>query len=262
MLELEQTTEVTDTESLSPSTESQETPSVVDIGSLEKFKFEGKEWTPADLKSAYMRHSDYTKKTTALAEERKYYDNLADDLANVKSNPQLLEQFKQIYPEKFHRYLDYVVAKEEARQERIEQDQQQKQQYAQLDPEIMKDLQQWKSDMKERQVQAATAEIDAVMSKNATKFPLADEEAVLARAQLLQSQGTKLTPQVWEGIYKSIHGKVKTLMDKNRSTEIKEQNKLTSQGRDIGAGGGVPGAAPKLPKSIKEASSNLLRDLE
>ena len=44
---------------------------IVDLGKLEKFTFEGKEYTPKEFKEAGMRLEDYTKKTMALAQGSK-----------------------------------------------------------------------------------------------------------------------------------------------------------------------------------------------
>src|SRR3954464_16064772 len=89
--------------------EQPKTPEMVDLESLEKFRYAGREMTPKELQQAVMLQSDYTRKTQQLAEERKYYDNLSADLSAVAQNPQLAAKFKEVYPEKFHDYLAYVL---------------------------------------------------------------------------------------------------------------------------------------------------------
>jgi hypothetical protein len=79
---------------------------ISELEKLEKIKYNGKVLSGKDLarelKEGSLRLSDYTKKTQAIAEERKYYDNLAVDLQKLKANPALVDQFKSIYPQKFH----------------------------------------------------------------------------------------------------------------------------------------------------------------
>jgi hypothetical protein len=102
----QETPEVLDKE-LAPSAETPEAaPELVDLDTMDKFKFGGREWTPKELEAAYMRQQDYSRKTQEIAQERKYYDNLPYDLDMVKNNPALVNQFKQVYPAKFHSWID------------------------------------------------------------------------------------------------------------------------------------------------------------
>jgi hypothetical protein len=75
---------------------------VAELDKLEKFKFEGQEYTPQELKNAILRQSDYTRKTQEFSQERRFYDNLQADLRSVRSNPALAAEFRRTYPEKFH----------------------------------------------------------------------------------------------------------------------------------------------------------------
>lgn len=225
-------------------------PSVLDIDSLEKFKYAGREMTPKELRSMMMMQSDYTKKTQSIAEERKYYDNLSADLAAVKNNPALADKFKSIYPEKFHSYLGYVTPAQAAQA----QQQAQAQQYAQIDPSVMQRFQRLESDMNERAVAAINAELDAKFKGYSEKFPFADEEAAIARAQALMDRGEKITDKIWEGIWKSVHDKNETKFKQLQSEQFKKQKSANARGKDIASGGGIPGSAPVKPKTIKEAS--------
>ena len=87
----------------------QRAPQVVDISTLEKFKFGDEELTPETLRKQRMMHQDYTNKTKAVAQERKFYENVGFDLDKVKKNPALADEFKKIYPKAFHRFLDFVL---------------------------------------------------------------------------------------------------------------------------------------------------------
>ena len=222
-------------------------PSIPDLDSMEKFKWSGRELTSKELQSMVLMQSDYTKKTQAIAEERKYYDNLNADLAAVKANPALAEKFKQIYPERYHGYLSYVTPSqaEAAKQQ---------QQYAQIDPQIMQRFQRVEADMKERAVAAINAELDAKFVKLNEKFPFADEEAAIARAQALIDRGEKITDKIWEGIFKSVSDRNEAKFKELQKAQITKQKAANAKGKEAGSGGGVPGNAPRQPKTIKEAS--------
>lgn len=237
-----------------PSGADNSAPSVVDLDSLEKFKYAGREMTPKELHSMVLMQSDYTRKTQAIAEERKYYENLAADLENVKQNPSLVDKFKSIYPDKFHHYLNYVTTPQTAQKTEA-------QNYAQIDPQIMQRFLRLESDMNERAVSAINAELDAKFKTLSEKYPYADEEAAIARAQALLERGEQLTDKLWDGIWKSIHERNEGLFKNRQSDLVKKQKTANSRGKDVAPGGGIPGQAPRKPKTIKEATQYALEEM-
>jgi hypothetical protein len=82
---------------------------MIELESLDKFKFRGKEWTPEEIDKAMLLQADYTRKTQAISAESKFIDNLDADLRAVRSNPDLTSEFKKLYPEKYHKFLDVVM---------------------------------------------------------------------------------------------------------------------------------------------------------
>ena len=230
--------------------EPQEQPSIYDLDSAEKFKWQGREWTTKELQSSYMAHSDYTRKTQALAEERKFYDNLSYDLEAVKNNPGLMQEFKRVYPEKFHSYLNYVQSKQPDTQAQTSQQG--------LDPKFVERVERLERNIHEREVAAIEAELDAKFKQYSEKYPMADEEAVIARAQALINRGDKITDQTWDNLWKSVHDRNQSLADKYYSTKVKEQKTANAKARDVGSGGGTVGRAPHAPKTIKQATDELL----
>lgn len=235
---------------------------ILELDKIEKFKFEGQEWSPKDLKNAYLRQQDYTRKTQDLARERdtvegyksekRFVDNLFLDLKNVKDNPALADQFRKIYPEKFHTYLDFIEAKKDLQNGQPQQNPE----YALL----KKDLDEVKGHFQQQRVQAAEAQIDAVISKLAPQYKMADEETVIVRARVASEGGVKLTPDVWEKIYKDVHDKNMARYKDHYEQQIKEQQAVNSKGRDIGKGGGTPGSAPKK-RTFDEATADAVREL-
>ena len=253
--EVVESTDAAPSSDAAPSPESApQAPQIADLDSMKKFRFEGKEWTPKDFKGSFMMQADYTRKTQALAEERKYYDNLDADLKAVKGNPALAAEFKKIYPSKFHSYLDYVSAATPA------QDPNKK--YAELDPNVAAEFNEVKSYMKTQQVAAINAELDARFKVLSEKYPYADEEAAIARAQAAHAKGIPLNDQNWDSIWKAVNDKNVELFKKYGSAAVNKQKNANLKGKDAASGGGIPGQAPKQPRTIKEAGRLALQEIQ
>lgn len=246
-------------ESLEAGNQSQEkAPSVVELDALEKFRFGGRDWTPKDLSGAILMQSDYTRKTQALAEERKFNDNLQTDLDAVKRDPSLVARFREIYPEKFHAYLDTIGVKASSSLNANTQD-----------PQLLSRLEAIESEFQERKVEAISAELDAKYATLTKKYPFADEEMVTSRAmafldKMQKEQGSKanITEAQWDMLFKQSHDRMSEMAKKFYGDRIKNQKEANQRGKDVPAGGGVPGQAPKQPRSIKEATTMALRDME
>ena len=229
---------------------------MMDLESVQKFRFGGKEWTPKEFQGAYMMQADYTRKTQQLAEERKYFDNLNADLAAVKANPSLESKFREVYPAKYHAYLDYVAQKKEAQAGNGQPGQ-----YGNIDPEFKRRFDMLEADMNTRKAEAINAELDARFKTLSEKYPLADEEAAIARAQALHSKGIQLTDKVWDQIWKAVSDKNEAVFKKYGSAQVNKQKQANQRGKDAASGGGIPGLAPKQPKTIKEASKFALEEI-
>lgn len=236
----------------------------IDLDSVERFKFNGKEWSPKDLKNSIMAHADYTKKTQAMAEEKKYSENFPYDLASVLENPKLFDQFKQLYPPQYVK----VVQDKLSRFLSVEQKEEVKQQG--LPPEVLAKLEKLdllESDVKsfkekefEKEVATIEAQLDTVFTKNKEKYPFADEEAVIARAQALLDKGHKLDDKTWEQVFKTVHEKTKGFADSYYKEQTNKQKDAHLKGRDTGTGGGTLGQAPRK-ESIKEATARAIQEL-
>lgn len=232
--------------------------SVLDLDSAQKWKFAGKEWTAQEWKNAHLMHSDYTQKTQALAEERRayedgvkrYYDNLNADLSRVASNPALVEEFKMVYPEKFHSFLDNVIKKEAA---------QANPNATGVPPEFMKRFETLESRIEQQHINATQAELDAKFEVLQKKYPMAIERMVLADAQGMLDKGQALTDKDWENLWKKAHDEIDGNYKKHYGAKVKEQQSANQKGKDVAAGGGIPGRAPVQAKSIREMG-NLLRE--
>lgn len=243
---------------------------MLDLDSAKKFKFQGREWTPEELNKATLMQSDYSRKTQEIAKERKFHDNLKADLEHVKRDPNLAEAFKQAYPEKFHDYLRFVLAeaKAEAKAQQTESNQP-----LQLPKELqdkMSQVDQFLSEVKTQKQSAIEAEIDSRFDVLSKKYPWADEDVVISKAQSLIDQNKQLPPdqrvqfddKTWENLWKSVHSASEAKAKKIYSEQIKQQSAANSKGRDAASSGGIPGQAPRTPKTIKEAGDLLRSELE
>ncbi len=235
---------------------------LIDLDKAEKFMFEGKEWTPKELKSAYMAHADYTKKTQALAQDRKFMENLEADLDAIKQDPSLAEEFKRVYPQAYHKYLKFAVG--EART-------QQQSQAATLPPEIsemktqFQQMQEYFNKMQMEQLENQFANIYTSQIKDKFKFVDEDRLAGLAREALqmgykLRGDDGKLDASMLEQIAKFENERIEKKFQAYQKETMEKQRAASKTARDIGPGGGVPGSAPKK-LSFKEATEAAIRDL-
>lgn len=238
-----------------------EQPSVMDLDSVERFRFQGKEWTPQELRQAYLMQSDYTKKTQALAEERKFIDNLTYDLEKVVKNPALAKEFMTIYPKKYHGVLNQVIREQQTLGSNKTQQPDQQKQSGNIDPEFMRRFEAVEQQLYEKQVNAINAELDSKFKTLGEKYPGADEEAVVARAMYLHDQGYQLNDKQWDALFKASHEKVMGLGLKQSKEQAAKQKELNSKGKDVASGGGIPGQAPRRPRSIKEATNFALEEI-
>jgi len=242
----------------------------IDIDAPDRYRYQGrsiKEW-----ESGYMRQQDYTSKTQAIAQERKYIDNLAVDLDRVRSNPTLAEQFRSIYPEKYHAYLRYVLSENSANNPQSQSSyQQQQRQFAQLDPGVEMRINNLERTIRDKEVAAISAELDNKFRTLSEKYPFADEEAVIARAQALLNKMKEMNPgnpdirisdKQWDALWKSQHERSYGLSDARYKKQVQSQINASKKGSDMGQGGGIPGQSPRQFKTIKEATSQALADIE
>ncbi len=235
---------------------------IMELEKLEKFKFEGREWTPKDLKSAYMMQQDYSRKTAEIAQERKFSENLEADLESVRKNPALAQQFKELYPPGYHKHLKFVLP------ETPSQTQTQSQR-SDLPPEVLSQLKELTEFKTNFETKALEAEVDSAFSKLTEKYPMADERVVTASANLALQKGVALrnaegrvNVEELEKIFKSEHERTQKAFDAHYKKQFEQQKAASAKSRDVAGGGGVPGQAPEkltfeqaTEKAIKEMSA-------
>src|SRR3954471_25040474 len=216
---------------------------IMELDKLEKFKFEGREWTPKELKDAYMMQSDYSRKTEAIAQERKYYDNLAADLDSVRNDPSLMAKFKELYPQKFHSYLSVLSQNQATNSEQSK---------PAVAPEVANRIEKLEQFITQFETKNLEAEVDTAFNKLTEKYPMADERVVTASANLALQQGVRLRGEdgklnvgELEKIFKSEHERTQKAYDAHYKQQVEKQKQASAKSRDVASGGGVPGQAPE-----------------
>lgn len=222
---------------------------LLDLDSVQKFKFGGKEMTVDQLKKQMMMHSDYTKKTQALSGVQKYWNNLDVDLDNIRSNPSLAAQFMQVYPKEFHKFLKTAGIKEEVREAKESGD-----------PVLLEKVERLEKYLHNNEVKAKEQELDSIFSKNLSKYPEAIEDVVMAKAQVLLEQGQEPTAEFWDKLFKSNHDAMMKRMTERQQKVVNTQREANAKGRGPGSGGGTPGQAPKR-LTMKDAGEAMIADL-
>ncbi len=256
-----------------PNSETPVEQSAIELDKIEKFKFKGKDYTVKDLERFESIQPEFTKKSQELAEERKYSLNAPADLAKVRANPALAEQFKSIYPKHYHAYVDLIKAKAEGKEQTEKQS---------MDPKFMEEfngmrseLQEWKQAQHEAQVSAKQQELASLADEMTKKYPSSDEEVVLARVQNLVDGGKiatskdqadamgipLLNKELWEKFYKDVHDKFESRTIAKQKEKFNTVKSANLKGSSAGRGGSPPSAAPKKVRSIGEATDMWVEDL-
>lgn len=232
---------------------------MIELDKLEKFNYEGKEWTPKDLKNAMLRQEDYTRKTQSLAEERRFVDNLSVDLEKVARDPTLVDQFRSVYPEKYHHLIDALMSGRKPEQQAGQQEQVDKSRQS-MDPEVLARIDRMEKQVIGYESEKIQAELDKTFDTMKAKYPDANETVVLAMARTAHEQGVKLDQPTWERFFKSEHDRMTQAYQSYYKKTVESQKATNLKGRDASSGGAIPGQAPKK-MSFDEATKMAIQDL-
>jgi len=228
----------------------------------QKFKLDDKEFTLDDLKKHMMRDADYRRKTQEIASikkeheslkgEQKYWDNLQHDLALVKANPHLADQFKQTYPDKFHQFVaEYAPQENQFSEAAMMQ---------KVQSLVEKTINPLRESILEREKQATIAEWSSWEAEVKSRYPSAQPKVVQAILNQALSEGTPPSKELWEQAYKLSHDEIDGLKKQWLSENVQKTKTLNNQAKDVKPGGSI--ASPtKRNFSLSEASENLAREL-
>lgn len=235
---------------------------LTDIDKLERFRFEGREWTAKELRDARLRQDDYTRKTQEIAETRKYVDNFGADLDRVIANRKLLAQMERVYPKEFVERAKAILAKIPEGQSQPQESTQPKQ----ADPELEEakaEIKQWREERRTAEIEQIQTWLDTTHETLSKKYPLAEKEIVEARAEAAaRLHKTVIDEKTLEKLYKQNHGEISSRFEAHYKGKVTKQLEAGKEARDMGAGGGTPSGAPQSPRTIKEATRAALADIE
>lgn len=246
-------------------------PDLLDLDKHDRFLFNKREMTRQELADSLLRHGDYTKKVQEVSEARKFADNFEIDLARVIDKPELLAKMKEIYPPGYVAAAEKIIARlpKGTQPKAVEADVDAESELdgisdVKLPPELAKRLEKvegFVTTYEERQAQAKVEAIKNDLNKwfddFGKKYDLADPDAVLNQAFALSDQGKPVNREVLESLFKNAHERVDGAFTKRYQQRVEEQKKANRSGKDVGAGGGTPGAAPKKYKNLKDVRADM-----
>lgn len=241
----------------------QSTQDIVDLDSLERFRWKGEELTRDELEKRQMLQQDYTRKRQEssalekqLQEKSKYIENWKVDLENIRQGKASVEDFKRVYPEEYHFLLDQLSKSPE--QHVGSGNSRDNQGYSQELNTLRGQVNELLSAQHEARVEAAGSEIDSIMNELGPKYDLAKPKYVMADVFSMIESGTKVDKSTWEKVYKYHHEEELKSYKGYYSKQFKKQKEASEKAKDIGPGGSAPtGGKPKL--GISEITKNLMR---
>jgi len=278
---------------LAPDSAETQSSNVLDLTKAEKFLWEGKEMTPQELRSAMLRQQDYTRKTQQAAEERRQYleekrrfdeerqsfqarqeeaekfeSNLDADIQNVLRDPSLESKFKELYPQKYHAKVEQALMQAfgdrgnpEYKVRTLEQ------QLQAIQGRFQQQDQERAAQAFESEVKQHSEILDSAISRLASKYPSADEDSVLARAEYLagsikkDDSFAKNFSQMMEKLYKENHEYHEKRYAGIYKQKVEQQKQANNRSRDVGRGGATPGTAPAKLK-LRDVKNHILSGLD
>lgn len=213
--------------------------------------------------------ADYTRKTQTLAQERTQFTRSASalkdgglevDLEIIRNGQASVSDFKRVYHKDFHHYADQLML-----QKKNEPGSNGK---GAVDPAFLERFNQVEQRFQQMQTDAIDKELDVKEQEYTKKYPYADPSAAYMQAGALldhkESQGLKaeITSKEWDSIWKSVHDKQSERFKQYQSSLVNGQKRQNAKSRDVGAGGGIPGQAPRTAKNLKEAETMALQHLD
>ncbi len=264
------TSDATQTRQQETSTAKSVDQAIIDLDKASKFSFDGRELTRDQLKNLFDQEKkfqsmdkDYTTKTQKIAEERKsietdrkFYENLAYDLQNVKNNPALAAEFVKIYPQAFHKYIEEFL--------KAPSHLQSVQQQPNVDVKTLSRLERLEKFYNDQEVTKNEQLIKSTVDELAKKYPGTEkplaQKMIMAEAYEAHMNKIELTPEVWEDIFKRVKEERDADIKAEYGDMVKKQTEANSKSRDVAPGGGTSGRAPQKI-ALKDVAATAIREL-
>ncbi len=256
------------------SPEAKQLEAVADLSKFKKILLDGEELSFDDLKKQRMLEKDYRRKTHEFSEERRKFEsesrfavNFPKDMERILQEPWLAAEFYKLYPTEYHGQVKRIeqMYNENPGLWTKEGQEESKPQDLDIDRLVEEKLNQRLRPLEEKeeraQQQAHLASLDALETKLMSKYNRANKYEVYAAAEYLSKptreypEGRKLTDKDWEKVYKDSHERTVEMIKKAMSEEFNQQKQVNQRLKDVAPGGGVPGEAPPVARSIREATA-------
>ena len=246
----------TDNVSLQEQDISEEQNQTLDLDRLDKFTFQGREYTPEELHKAILRQQDYSAKTQELAQKRKTLHHespgvteqmLLQDLEAVRRNPELADTFREKWPETFHRYLGDILGETpDNNRASNDDDAPMSREVKSLRAEIAK-LQKKLARVDEidqrfesERQQMADKKLAEVYGNLSSKYPLASEDSVTARANAAIEAGMPITEGLIERFFRLEHERLERIATERHKARVRSMKEKTKQATEGPAAGDKP----------------------
>lgn len=230
-------------------------PQITSLDSLSEFEFQGEKLTPGRLQEVFQGYKTLSERQKSYAAEDRYWSNLDTDIESVMADPSLVERFKSIYPEKFHKVLERALG---GTQRQTQNTQQLPKEYLQR----LSKVDQLEQSIHQMAVESANAKLDSMLPPLYEKFPMANEDQVLAKAEAMLSQGAQLTKHVWERLVKESHEFSSKKADAFYKKQLQTQIDKGQAGKDAGIGGAAPGKAPPQKLRMDQVPDAMIAHLK
>lgn len=241
---------------------SAQTQQVIDLDSVSNFKFQGETYTPNQLAEIRQGYQKYGEASKYIEEDQRYWANVDHDIEKVLRNPARADEFRNVYPERFHKILDKYLGSSQRGSQTPDETNQVPREIGEKLTAYEQRLKQMEERSYQADVAAASAKIDAILPTILKKYELADQDKVLFEAEKFLNKGGKLTDAVWERLAREDHERTTSRADKFYGAKLKAQQTQGQKGRDIGAGGSTPGTAPVKHTTISQATEAMIASLK
>lgn len=236
---------------------------IAELDKMEKFRFEGQEYTPKALKEAILRQQDYSRKTQehsksveSFKQEQKFYDNLWADLEMVRKDQSLASEFIKLYPEKFHAALKQVLSESQGQSSNA-----QTPKGPSIDVDTQSRIHRLEKHFQEQEIAKNTTEIEQTIKTYEAKYPKAISKLAIADIFEAYNAGVTPTAETWEQAFKASQEYREQLVKEDYGDLVKKQTKANAKARDVDTGGGTPGRAPKKFTSLREVTEHAASEL-
>ena len=239
---------------------------ILDLDQHETVRFQGKEYTQQELMDKLLGKEP---EADEFSQHRDFYLNLDADLMKIaqsrgEQRRVLSQQFREIYPKKFHSYLGVIKdgAAADSRLRNSDSNFDAKQVIDELREEIKTLKSEVTGRFEHQDSQSRRQQLDLLLPKLGEKYPYADIDGVLAKAEalLMSNKRMEMTPGTWERLFKQAHSAMEARVEKHHNGKLKEQLEIGAKNRDTGAGG-VPVGHRQKARTIKEATEGYLKSL-